>query len=84
MASCLYTFNGGEAVNECLRAAVAAPEQLPDETQLELATLIEEEMAWGRVFKDPRHDAAMLRHDEEVDRQIDAGDFRDMPGEDHA
>lgn len=76
-----YTPSGGiMTMNERLRAAVVAAEQLPDETQIALATLIEEALSWGRVFKDPRHDVAMQRMLEEVDRQIDAGEFQDMPG----
>lgn len=67
-------------MNARLRAAVAAAKQLPDETQAELAAVLETEMQWDRTLADPANADAMRAWLQEVDHEIDAGEVFYWPG----
>jgi hypothetical protein len=65
-------------MNARLQAIVAAAEQLPDETQAEIAAIVEEEiadlLAWNRSFSDPRSQAVLDRLEAQLDAEIAAGE----------
>lgn len=66
-------------LNERLRAAIAAAEQFDDQTQEQLASVLEEEMAWDRTLASAKGQAILQKLVDEADRQIDTGEVGDWP-----
>jgi len=65
-------------MNARLQAAIAAAEQLPDETQAAIAAVIEEELAdvaWKRSLNEPRSQSVLDQLEAQLDDEIVAGEI---------
>lgn len=69
-------------MNARLEAAVHSAARLPDELQVEIAALIEEEMdnlAWKAQLNDPRSQAVLDKLEAQLDADIAASAVYDWP-----